>query len=837
MPAVYGCVEDAFLKKPHRRGPAPSAPIGALAERAAEAMRQARFKEAIELLKLMIRQDPRPDWKMSLADAYRGRARDLAAKKMFKEAAMVLENTVAADGTVRDPRLYLSCLIRDGQQPKAAAYLMRMGDDVPSPDRAGLEDLAAALLVAVPQLPDAAQGTPSRWHELATASRSALAAWVSGAPAAGIDQLINRISLRSAFRPVRLLLKSLTTQLPDEARTRQVLETIPQGSPFHPLRQAVETAVLQERGLDADAWERLSPAQQAFVAETRGLPEAASQALAHLSEAARGGPSILFGYLMKQTDLPRTELRSACLNLLPHIPDRLPQFEKTFGALPDLERHRIMALAAEARGDWEAVERSWRAATVVLGRDTDRQAMLSQGVIFRHLAHLAIVHPEIEGDDYGDGAIFYLERCCKVDPDHIPTLLELIGRYRKESRQQDWHRVVDEAIRRFPDDSQVLLVATEAAVERKAYKRAAGFARRLLKINPIHHGVRRQMIELQVAHARKQMRAKRPDLAAKELAAAAEWERSDSPSAVLHIARGLVELRTGTPEQGEVWLRQGVELAGGGVAGWFRAQLEAELMKATGADGGLLHQELVRAREAAPTQPAVMAIVSALGQPEAGENKRTVMSLLMGMRPWLLKAAGFAWSEAEFQALAEGFTRFEAFDLLQDYVRAARKRDTANPTLRFYDIVARTRGNSDRLSPAEMDELWEMADAAARREDFHPASRIQQFLDGGNRAPARKRKGLDDLANLIEDEEMAEELFAAMMEQMPKKVTTGLRELVGEIGRDQTVAQMIEMLRTSPDAPEMPTPMLRQLSEAIVAKALEGSQSGRGRAARGRPYF
>lgn len=61
-------------------------------------MRQARFKEAIELLKLMIRQDPRPEWKELLADAYRGRAHDLAAKKMFKEAAMVLENTVAADG-------------------------------------------------------------------------------------------------------------------------------------------------------------------------------------------------------------------------------------------------------------------------------------------------------------------------------------------------------------------------------------------------------------------------------------------------------------------------------------------------------------------------------------------------------------------------------------------------------------------------------------------------------------------------------------------------------------------------------------------------------------------
>ena len=61
----------------------------------------------MELFKLMIRQDPRPDWRQSLAEAYRGRARALAAKKMFKEAAMVVENTLVPDGTLVDPVFYL----------------------------------------------------------------------------------------------------------------------------------------------------------------------------------------------------------------------------------------------------------------------------------------------------------------------------------------------------------------------------------------------------------------------------------------------------------------------------------------------------------------------------------------------------------------------------------------------------------------------------------------------------------------------------------------------------------------------------------------------------------
>jgi tetratricopeptide (TPR) repeat protein len=832
------------VKKVQRRGPSPSAPIGNLAVRADEALRQQRFKEAIELFKLMIRQDPKPEWKEALAEAYRGRARALAAKKMFKEAAMVLENTITLGGTVRDPRLYLTCLIRDGQQPKAAAYLLRcLGNDdvLPLTEQASFEALAAALLVAVPQLPEAPHGAapqPSRWRELAIASREALASWINGTSLEDMDRQLNRISLRSAFRPIRLLLKSLITPSRDDERTRHLLQTISPDSPFYPFRQAVEAALLRESDLDASVWERLTPAQQAFVAETRGLPGEASQFLARLSEAERGGPAILFGYLAKQPELPQAEARSACLNLLPQIPDRLPQFEKSFGPLSDLERNRVKALAAEARGNWEAAERSWLAvARAIANGGTDRQAMLAQGVIYRHLAHLAVMHPEIEGEDlFGDSVTFYLERCYATDPDHIPTLLELIDRYRKESQFKDWHRLTDEAVQRFPDDSHVLLQATESAVARKAYKKAAGFARRLLQINSINPGVRRQMIELQVAHARKQMRAKRPDLAAKELSAAAEWERSNAPSAMLRIARGLVSLRTGATEQAEAWLRQGVDLSGGGVVGWFQARLEAELMKSTGGDAGWLHQELVRARETLPTKEAVMAIVSAVGQPEAGENKRAVAGLLLGMRAWLQQAAALDWSEAEFQSLAETFARFDAFGLLQEYVRAARQRDPANPMWRFHDIVARTKGSAERLSMAEMDDLFEIAKAAARREDFHAAKQIERFLGGSGRAPARRGRASIALPDTVDDDEMMS-LFATMMDEMPKGSAADLRELVDIFGHDGAVAQMVDQLSTAPFGPGMPEPLVRKVCQALVAKAMDGGQSRPGQKARRSQFF
>jgi len=810
--------------------------MATLPARAAEALQQERFKDAVELFKQLVRQDPRPDWTEALAEAYGGRARALAGKGMFKEAAMVLENTLTPAGLLREPYLYVRCLIREGQQPKAAAYLLHCAASgaVPAGQQAAFEALTAALLVTVPVLPAPSRPEPpeaARWRELAAASRVALAAWVDGATPEEMDRHLKRISLRSAFRPIRLLLQSLTTLPPDPEWTRRWLVTIEPASPFFPFRQAVEAAVRAGPGLDADAWHRLMPTQQAFAAETGGLQAAAVQSLGRLSTATRGGPAALFAWLLKQADLPQDEVKSACLNLLTQIPDRVPQFETRFGPLPQPERHRIQALAAEARGDWRAVERSWSLAARLTGAAADRISRLSSGVIYRHLARLASLHPEIEGDDGdgdGDGEIFYLERSAEADPDHIPTVLERIAYYRREAREKDWHRLADEAVQRFPDEGQILLQATQSAVARRAYKKAAGFARRLLTIDPINPGVRRQMIELQLAHARKQMRAMRADLAGKELAQAAEWDRPDAPSGLLRIARGLVALQGGETEQAEAWLREGVTLAGGGVAGWFRAVLEAELMRCAGGDALWLREELAAARRTPPTKEPVLAVVSSLGQVEVSEDKRALSGLLLGTLGWLEQGAGIVWSAAEFQLLADVFVRFDAFDLLGTYARVARQREPANPEWRFFEIVARTRDNGRTMTMAETHELDDMAEAASERRDFHAARRIARFL--GMDLPRSSRKGrmADDLEDDIDDAEMLE-LLRMALKDMPKGAADTLRGRVGEIGRTAAIEETMDNFRSSELGAILPEPMIRQLCEDMVSRATGGPTARRGR--------
>ena len=159
-----------------------------------------------------------------------------------------------------------------------------------------------------------------------------------------------RIPLRSPFGPLRLILKSLITPADAARKARGLLAMIPAGSMFAAARAAAEAALADDPAVLLAHWSLLRPAQQAFVAETRGLPPTATALLDQITEAERRGPAALFTLLVKPgLPLPADELRTACLDLLPAIPEYLKQFDRRFEPLSEMEHDRVLALAAESQ--------------------------------------------------------------------------------------------------------------------------------------------------------------------------------------------------------------------------------------------------------------------------------------------------------------------------------------------------------------------------------------------------------------------------------------------------------------------------------------------------------
>ena len=811
-------------QNPRKAQPAVSADaLEALEAQAAQALRLSRFKEAIELHKQLLKMEGRQEWRDALAAAYVGRAKALSAKGLFKEAEIVLGNAVALDGAVKEPLFLLSCLVRQGQIHKALALALKyIGNDEVEPSQARLlSELTAALFLARPVPLAAAEGDPParvEWFAAANAAREALAALTAQKPAIEIEPLIANVPARSAFGPVRLIIKSLLTD--DPAKARRLLDGVPSESPFGPLRLAAEAALPGEPAEVIGRLSGASAAQQAFAVGRLGGSAATTPMLARLIEADRVGPRALFSLLTRQAAaLPAVDVRKACFNLLPQIPDSISLFEKTFGKLAEAEKTRIFALGAEAKQDWKRAETHWRAAAGHYANDGSPEGKLSAGVIYRHLAELAGKEPMIVGDrSFTDPAVLYLRESLDCDPDYLPAVLQLIKRYREDGDDKEWHVLADAAAQRFPTDSAALLQAIESAAARTAYKKAAGFAKRLLAVDPINRSARRRMIELQISHARKQMRSKRPDLAWKELVAAGEWERADAPNADLRINQALVGLRGGLDPLAEARLREGVDLAGGGADGWFRAALQDAMMTPRGRHVAPIEDELARILQGVAAKPEIVAIAALLSAEEVRADPKATHELCWKFGNWLRRATRTELSAAEFHSVADAILRAQLYDVLGEFAVAGRRREPSENFWRFYEIVARTRNDPARMYVAEEDDIDRMIESRAIAEDRLGRSRIDRYLDGtGDDADSKRRarrRGAGDEARSFD---LFESLLECFLDSTsPQEV----KRLLKSRGRDGAVAALADRLGRLPLGAGTPRLILELAARTMVLAAL-----------------
>ena len=789
---------------------------------AAEAMRRRNFKEAIKLYKQLVKDEGLRQWSEGLAQAYAARASELAARGLFEQAQILLDNTAGPDGTVCNPLLYVYCLVKRGQQQKAAEHALKyVGTGKLATDQAArLGEVAAALALATPcrlETPQDPQSERGKWLEQAAAARQAIAAWLEGKPHADVDHLLSRISLRSDFKDLRLILKALITAPLDPDRARRLMDAIAPRSPFATLRGAVEAALAAPGWLGCPTG--ANAAQRSFISQIHGLAESGSQSPSQLANAESSGPGSLFAYLIRRAEtMPADDVRSACFNLLPRIPDRIARFEKSFGVLSPFDRHRVLALAAEIHKDTERAEHHWVAAAESLEAAAGSQAKLSVGVIYRHLAKLAGADDNPDCEE-SPSVLDYLERSHKADPEHLATLLKLIGHYRSTNRLEDVLRLVEEALERFPNDAAVLRQGVEWATRAKDLDRAIGLAHRLLLLDPINASVRQRTIDLRILAAREQMHSGHADLAAKEIAEAAKLELPGAPSFRLRIAEGLIAIERAGGEEAEARLREGVALAGGGVVGWFHASLEHLLMRAA-ADRALLRRELVEAQKGAPSKQAILSIALALEADAVRENSAAVAPLIHQIRGWLLKGRSFDWSADEVRRLGQMLWQTEAYKVLEDYARLGVTRTADAGVWRFYQVIARTRGDANKLREREEEDLAEIAEDAASGGRLADAKLIWSFLNAGNPAPGTASHREFDVDDMV-----TELLGASLRDLSPAEVY----RLVGQHGAPKAARIVASKLKKSPLGAIAPAEAIRELAQEMVESVVESSATPRSR--------
>ncbi|MCB1826216.1 MAG: hypothetical protein KDJ54_17245 [Candidatus Competibacteraceae bacterium] len=711
---------------------------GELIARGENLLSTRNYRDAIDIYKLLLKREPQAEagWRESLAAAYLERARELAGKTMYREAAVLWENIPSLCGQSPQPELYVDWLLHSGQYAKAVrAY----ADHAAALADAGeLESLLAALALTGQKdvLQVLPQDTPPR-RQL-PAAQGALRAYSQGESADAVREHLQHIPVRSPYRDLRQALAALLKLETDPADAPALVDRIPATSPYHGLAEIVRACAATE---PLQALPALDPTLRETASSLLGLEP---RQIKLLKEWARLGetPSdkAIFGFITANlAALDRDQARRASLALLPAYPPGLAIHVKLFGPLPPYQSRRLQALKAERDGDPHGVLHHWRACADLLAQDdTDPDGRLMAALVLRRLAQLLEENAppwfvEARAEDL-------LADSLQLDPDDRDTYLRLAKLHQDAGNDKAYHQWVERAVKRFPDDPQVLLTAVTTATARKAYKKAAGFAARVLELDPINSKARNILINAHLAHARKQILAGKHALAAKELDSAAQLERDHTRGGVVEINRGLLAFSQRQRERAQQWLREGVRIAGNPLLARLRLVVETSRLRLRPALF-LRDLELGDPGKFTIGRADLLAMAQMLGAYRE-EGVSDLGAALEDLEKPLKRAIKALNAEDDLLSVCECLHQAPHHELLKYAATRALERHPERPLFVYFQIFGRAEGDLDQVEDRDFQRLEDARKHAAAVKDHRAKLLIERFLDQGlfhARPPGRSR--------------------------------------------------------------------------------------------------
>lgn len=773
-----------------------------LAEKAQGHLEARRFKEAIAHFKQLIAATPGAGWEAGLGQAYWGRAEELAGKGMYKEAIPLLEDSCRLRNEDVPLDRLLPWLIGARRHSEAARLILAEGEGVrslPRDLRESLEAFLAAQVVAgnAEILEAAAEDSPFRRQ--GEAARDALAACAAGDDER-LDSLLGQLSLRGPFKALRLLLKALSLAKDDPAGAEGLLAKIPLQSPFAGAARAIHACLAAEGPSLTDLMD-LDPGGRRFVAAVRKLDLEAVHFLGRWSMGEETGCRHISLLAEMKDRCPTPTLRQAALDLLLHNEKCIKAFEKGFGALSEFEKARLKALREEAEGNPSLAMAAWGRVFRLMdnepaGSDTD----LRRALVLRHMAKL---ETRYNGFAEGQGYIL-LEKSLEYDPDDRDTYLELIKYFRAVSQDADRHRWADIAAKRFPDDREILGEAVTAALDKQAFKKAARYAEKILKQDPINSKVRGQIVDAHLAHARRSLGKGRPDLARKEYASAHAMERPEARSGLVEIALGLLEIQQGDEKAGGALIQEGRKLRGTEIESGFHVLLEAGRQGMANKWREKFEQSYSRdCRKAEARREEIQALIaSADGLPE--KEDALVGGILAKAESYLKKCAALPLSIEEVLTMCRLLFRLDQNATLKAFAETGLQHWPDEIAFSFYRTYGKCDGDLARLNAREQILLNRLVDQAEEKGDFDLLNQIDDWINpfsfrmaspfcgGGSPFGRGDPFGDDDLDDLGQDMVPDDPSAPISPEQLLDIITVKFLELVELHGREKAKKLIIE---------------------------------------------
>ena len=692
-----------------------------------------RFRDAIAAFKDLLRMDDRPECRLGLADAYAGRARELAAKGMLKEALTVWENRAQIAPSLAPEPAYFALLLRLGRVGAVAEAAVKGADRMDPVLLATLRSQLAAFHLAGD--PAVAAGLPADDPILrqGEAASHALDAYCGGDDEA-LRTALAAIPFRSPYRDLAQILKALQRLPAAPAEAATMLARVPDDSGFAHLRRACELAL----GAPGSLPERLAgvsePATRFALALAGWGPERQA-VLIDYRRLGEPGPKTLLRLLHRhRATLGEDWARRQALRLLiPGFPKSAAWMtEAGWRRLSEEERLLVAAWRAEeSPKPWVEID-AWEDYSDHLedqgaGEPGSDPALRLALVLRRVDSHRDILGSSTpsQDEDASDRALAdTVARSLKYDPDHKESYERLARYYLGGDDLKSARAALDPGLKRFPEDVGLLTVALDLALAADAFKKAARFAREILRIDPIDTGARERLVKAHLSHAAKQLRAKRLDLAAKELEQAAEWDQGGRLKERRELLGGLMELAA-NPAMGKAILGERLRGLGVGITAAFALAREAA---AAGFSPGTVLKAAGMSKVPIPIQADLLTFLARL-RTHLDENEGLSGDLRKLFEPPLKAAARWPLPRPELEGACETLSRAGLDEARRAFAEAALKRWPGAPVFELHRFESSYGEGKRRYpQPGELDRLDAAWARARELGDNRSAYRLGEIL-------------------------------------------------------------------------------------------------------------
>lgn len=702
-----------------------------------------RWRDAMGDFKELLKRGPRAEWQQGLSDAYAGRASELTAKGMLKEALAIWENRAALDPQVPMHPDHAGLLIQLGQ-PETVVAALRSGAKLPSAQQDAVRAVLAARVISGDRaLSDQLPADDSvRVH--AEPALAALHAYCENRDQ-DVRAALAAIPFRSPYRDWVLLLKALLhlAEAPEEASEAIItqLERVPDRSPFAPIKRAIRLSLLPEQTFNEAASQASLPELQVATA-LRGW---SVERLALWQELTKRGTETPLRERLRLLyrhgkDIDSDWVRRKALTLAFLAKAEARHWLRECGAAPLTEWEKILLLAWDFENDPRSspseIMLGWsncidflkkQSSNTPLSRPELRIALMQRRT--ESLLKLLERHPVGETAKSEELAIAgLLEDSLKSDPEHRETYLKLIDFYRQAGQRKDARRMVELGQQRWPQDLPLLTAAMQIALDSGAFKKATTLAKTVLEADPINSDVRRRLMAAHFSHASKQVGQHRYDLARKELMDAQAWASGDETSAQITLSLLLLNVIENPRDP------QAIDSLKGHYAQrplHLSARVELIIccarLKIPSTDKlRLLGWKKTKGQGRADLQAALGHL-----RRHADEFRTISKDLSTSLEKTLSAAPWQELERGELEIACDSLHRFKVFKACQQAAEAALKHWPGEPIFVMYRFQAKYPRGFDYQRMADLTQIEDAWHTARERGDTRTTMRIEKVLPHG----------------------------------------------------------------------------------------------------------